>query len=228
MVRTTHSALALAAGLLYATLTSAAGPPGPANGEGLVEMRVRGLQQYLVQPDADLSRYRAIMLDPVEVSFERHWNPKPAGRELTIPEKTKLRADVARVVQKEFVSELTQGGYQVVTEPGDDVLRVRAEVRDLYLNAPDVPRATRTQTYTRSAGKLTLVAELRDSASGALIARALDRYEDPENAWFELTTSIDNNEAARKAAESWARALRSQLDKARAVKPATGLKSKSG
>jgi hypothetical protein len=228
MVTTTHSALAFTAGLLFATLTFAADPPsnaptGAANGEGLVEVRVRGLQQYLVQPDADLARYRAIMLDPVEVSFDRKWDPKPAGRELTVEEKTKLRADVARIVQKEFSSELTGGGYRIVTEPGDDVLRVRAEVRDLYQNAPDVDRPSRTQTFTRSTGRLTLVAELRDSASGALIARALDRYEDPEDLWFQWTTSIDNNEAVRDAAERWARALRSQLDKARAVKPTRGL-----
>jgi hypothetical protein len=226
MVSTTHSTLAFAAGLLYAALTFAAERPGAANGEGLVEVRVRGLQHYLVKPDADLSRYRTIMLDPVEVSFDRQWNPKPAGRELTAAEKTKLRTDVARIVLKEFVSELAQGGYQIVTEPGDDVLRVRAEVRDLYLNAPDVQRSSRMQTFTRSAGELTLVAELRDSASGALIARALDRYKDPEDSWFQLTTSIDNNEAAREATETWARALRSQLDKARAVKPATRLESK--
>jgi hypothetical protein len=227
MSTTTHSALAFTAGLLFATLTFAADPPaaapaGAANGEGLVEVRVRGLQQYLVQPDADLARYRAIMLDPVEVSFDRRWDPRPAGRELTVDEKTKLRADVARVVQKEFISELS-GGYRIVTEPGDDVLRVRAEIRNLYLNAPDVQRSSRTQTFTRSAGELTLVAELRDSVSGALIARALDRYEDPEDFWFQPTTSIDNNQAVGDAAESWARGLRSQLDKARAVKPARGL-----
>jgi hypothetical protein len=231
MATTTHSALAFTAGLLFATLTFAAdplaaAPAGAANGEGLVEVRVRGLQQYLVQPDADLARYRAIMLDPVEVSFDRRWEPRPAGRDLTAEEKTKLRADVARVVQKEFISELSGGGYRIVTEPGDDVLRVRAEIRNLYLNAPDVQRSSRTQTFTRSAGELTLVAELRDSASGALVARALDRYEDPEEAWFQLTTSIDNNEAVRDAAESWARGLRSQLDKARAVKPARGLEQK--
>jgi hypothetical protein len=230
MATTTHSALAFTAGLLFATLTFAADPPvaapGAANGEGLVEVRVRGLQQYLVQPDADLARYRAIMLDPVEVSFDRRWEPRPAGRELTVEEKTKLRADVARVVQKEFISELSGGGYRIVTEPGDDVLRVRAEIRNLYLNAPDVQRSSRTQTFTRSAGELTLVAELRDSASGALIARALDRYEDPEDYWFQPTTSIDNDQAVGDAAESWARGLRSQLDKARAVKPARGLEPK--
>lgn len=227
MATTTQSALAFTAGLLFATLSFAAEPPA-ANAEGLVEVRVRGLQQYLVQPDADLARYRAIMLDPVEVSFDRRWNPKPAGRELTVEEKTKLRTDVARIVQKEFTGELTKGGYQIVTEPGDDVLRVRAEVRDLYLNAPDIPRPSRTQSFTRSAGELSLVAELRDSASGALIARALDRYEDPEDNWFQLTTSIDNNEAVRDAAERWARGLRSQLDKARAVKPAKGLEPTRG
>lgn len=228
MASTQSSAVAFVAGLMFATLGLAAEPPNaqPPNAEGLVEVRVRGLQQFLVQPDADLARYRNILLDPVEVAFDRRWQPKVNGREIAVDERTRIRADIAKVLQKEFTSELGQGGYQVVTEPGPDVLRARVEVRDLYLNAPDVQTSSRSITYARSAGKMKLAAEMRDSASGALIARAVDVYEDPETAFFEWTTSIDNNEAARDAAEQWARALRSQLDKARAAKPAQGLESK--
>lgn len=222
MSSTTSSAVALAAGLMLSTWVAAATPP---NAEGLVEVRVRGLQQFLVQPGADLSRYRNILLDPVEVAFDRRWEPKVNGRDLSVEERTKIRADIARVLQKEFTSELSQGGYQVVTEPGADVLRLRVEVRDLYLNAPDVQGAVRSMTYARSVGTMKLAAEMRDSASGALIGRAVDRYEDPEKSFLEWTTSIDNAEAARDAAEQWARALRSQLDKARAAKPDKGLEA---
>lgn len=193
--------------------------------EGLVAVEVRGLQRVLVQPDADLARYRSVMLDPLEISFDRRWDPRPGGRSLDAREKAKIRDDLARVLRKAFVGELEKGGYRLVEQPGDDVLRVKAEIRNLYLNAPDVPRASRTLTYTRSTGELTLVAELRDSASGALIARVLDRYEDPEDTWFTWTTQIDNDRAAREAAEGWARALKAQLDRARAVRPAEGLRS---
>lgn len=225
MASTQSSVVAFVAGLAFATLGLAAEPP---SAEGLVEVRVRGLDQFLVQPDADLARYRSIMLDPVEVAFDRRWEPKVNGRDLSVDDRTRIRSDMARVLQKEFISELGQGDYKVVTEPGPDVLRLRVEVRDLYLNAPDVQGAVRSMTYARSVGTMKLAAEMRDSVSGALIGRAVDRYEDPEKSFLEWTTSLDNNEAAREAAEQWARALRSQLDKARAVKPVEGLKAGGG
>lgn len=201
------------------------GPGGAPNAEGLVPVEVRGLQQVLVQPDADLARYRSVLLDPLEISFDRRWDPRPGGRALDAREKAKIRDDLGHVLRKAFIAELEKGGYRIVDEPGDDVLRVKAEIRDLYLNAPDVPRASRTLTYARSTGEMTLVAELRDAASGALIARVFDRYEDPEDTWFTWTTQLDNDRAAREAAEGWARALKSQLDRARAVRPAEGLRS---
>jgi hypothetical protein len=105
----------------------------------------------------------------------------------------------------------------VVNAPGDDVLRIKAEIRDLYINAPDVPSATITHTYALSAGEMTLVAELRDSATGALIARVIDRKKDPEKTWLELTTRVDNVAAAQQAAAGWARTLRERLDAARGI-----------
>ena len=189
------------------------------NTEGLVEVKVAGLQQVLATPDADLSRYKSVMLDPIEVTFHKSWDPRPVGRTLDAAEKTKIRKDMAEVLRKEFVAELGQGGYRIVENPGDDVLRVRAEIRDLYINAPDVDRPAMIRTYTRSTGEMTLVAELRDSVSGSLIAKAVDRRVDPDSAWFEWTTRIDNAVSARRAAEKWARALRSQLDVARASLP---------
>jgi hypothetical protein len=57
--------------------------------------------------------------------------------------------------------------------PDEDVLRIKAEIRDLYINAPDLPRAGVSRTYALSAGEMRLVAELRDAPTGALIARLL-------------------------------------------------------
>lgn len=230
MRRIAHSVSTLTTSLLLLggaglALAREAAPEAAPNAEGLVAVEVPGLQQVLAQPDADLGRYRSVMLDPLEISFDRRWDPRPGGRPLDAREKARIRDDLGRVLRRAFVAELEKGGYRIADVAGDDVLRVKAEIRDLYLNAPDVPRASRTLTYTRSTGEMTLVAELRDSASGALIARVLDRYQDPEDAWFTWTTQIDNDRSAREAAESWARALKSQLDRARAIRPAEGLRS---
>ena len=101
-----------------------------------------------------------------------------------------------------------------MTAPGEGVLRIKAEIRDLYINAPDLPRAGLVRTYTLSVGEMTLVAELRDAPTGDLIARVFDRKRDPESVWLELTTRVDNVAAAQRAAASWAHALREQLDAA--------------
>jgi hypothetical protein len=63
----------------------------------------------------------------------------------------------------------------VVTAPGPDVLRVRTAVIDLAVNAPDVKSAGRVHTFSEEAGEATLVLEARDSQTGALLGRALDR-----------------------------------------------------
>jgi hypothetical protein len=189
-----------------------------ADAEGLVKVKVPGLQTVYAVPGAKLAGYDKVMLDPIEVSFAKSWEPQTAGRRISASEKQEIREGLERVVREAFTKELTKSQrYKVVTAPGDDVLRIKAEIRDLYINAPDVQSATITHTYTLSAGEMTLVAELRDSATGALIARVIDRKKDPEKTWLELTTRVDNVAAAQRAAAEWARTLREQLDAAHGI-----------
>jgi hypothetical protein len=98
------------------------------------------------------------------------------------------------------------------------VLRIRAEIRDLYINAPDVPRAGLTRIYALSVGEMRLVAELRDSSTSALIARVIDLKRDPDAPWLHVTTRIDNVAAARRAIAEWAKILRKRLDAAHTLK----------
>jgi len=137
------------------------------------------------------------------------------GVAVSAKEKQDIRDGLARVLRNAFSLELTHSGqYQIVSAPGEGVLRIKAEIRDLYINAPDLPRAGIVRHYTLSVGEMTLVAELRDAPTGDLIARVFDRKRDPESVWLELTTRVDNIAAAQWAAASWAQALREQLDAA--------------
>jgi hypothetical protein len=193
-----------------------------ADAEGLVKVKVRGLQTVYALPGAKLAGYDKVMLDPIEVSFAKSWEPQTGGQRISATDKQEIREGLERVLREAFTKELTKSErYTVVNAPGDDVLRIKAEIRDLYINAPDVPSATITHSYTLSAGEMTLVAELRDSATGALIARVIDRKKDPEKTWLELTTRVDNVAAAQQAAASWARTLRERLDSAHGIGDAT-------
>ena len=97
------------------------------------------------------------------------------------------------------------------------VLALDAAIVDLYINAPDVTGASPVQRYTLSVGEMTLQAELRDSPTGEVLARVLDRREGRDRGVFELTTSVDNAAAAREAARAWAAILRRQLDAAKDI-----------
>ncbi len=183
--------------------------------DGLVRVNVSGIDEVYARPKADLRPYDKVMLDPIEVAFRKDWNPKPSGVAVTAEEKQNIRDGLARVLREAFSRELARSGrYHIVAVPDKGVLRIKAEIRDLYINAPDLPRAGRVQTYTLSVGEMTLIAELRDAPTGDLIARVIDRKRDPESVWLELTTRVDNVAAAQRAAASWAQVLREQLDTA--------------
>ena len=192
-------------------------PESVTESEGLTRIDVKGIDQVYARKDADLSVYHKVMLDPIEVSFQRGWDPHPAGTPVTAREKQEIRQGLADVLKDEFMAELRRSGrYPVVDAPGEDVLRVKVEIRDLTISAPDLMRPGIVRNYTVSTGELTLVAELRDAATGELIARVIDRRRDSDSPWFELTTRVTNEAAARRAAAHWARVLREQLDVAKA------------
>jgi hypothetical protein len=216
------SVLALVALLGFSSINNAQAQQANApltDDEGLAPVSIKGLDHVYARPGANLSEYRKVMLDPVEVSFSKSWKPDRAGGPITAAERQTIREGLAKIFREELTKVLQRdGGYPVVTTAGEDVLRIRAEIRDLYINAPDFPRTGSTRVYALSAGAMRLVAELRDAPTGALIARVVDVKRDPDAAWLHLTTRIDNANAARRAIADWAAILRKQLDAAHAVK----------
>ena len=187
---------------------------------GLQKTSVKGLELAYVRPGASLAAYKRVKLDPVEVQFDRSWDPTRTGSriKLSSEERDKIRASVAKLVEEEFTKTLQKGGiYQIATEPAADVLRVKISVLNVYINAPTGTGAGRSKTYVSSAGQMTLLAELSDSMSGQLLARVADRREANSLARMERADRIENEGAAREVAAAWAQILRNALDKAHAI-----------
>lgn len=188
--------------------------------DGLQKVKVKGIDLAYARPGASLAGYSKVIIDPVEVSFHKDWDPARTGSRMKLDakERENIRSGVAKIVHEEFAKELGKGGaYQVVTEAGPDVLRLRANIADLYVNAPDTMTPGRTQVYTISAGEMTLVAELVDSESGQAIARVVDRRESQGTGMMTLTNSIVNRQEASNIASAWARILRKRLDAAHGI-----------
>ena len=186
--------------------------------DGLQKTSVKNIDLVYARPGATLAAYKRVKLDPVEVAFSPSWNPTRTGSSLKLSsqEKENIRTGVAKLVEEEFARELQTGGrYQVTTDSGPDVLRVRANVVNLYINAPGTGPA-RSRTIVRSAGEMTLMAELTDSASGQVLARVADRRE-ANNTQMQLTDNSINEFEARNIAAAWARALKKALDNAQGL-----------
>lgn len=188
-------------------------PPAVSH-DGLKLTTSKNVGLLYIREGATLAAYRKVMLDPVQVAFDKQWSRD--RRDIDAQERERIRHDLAEEFREVFTEELEQsGGYEFVADAGPDVLRVTAAIVDLYVTAPDVATAGRTKSYTVSAGRMTLIAELRDTESGAILARVADRKEASSSTHFQWTTRGSNTADARRILKSWAGALRKGLDSAR-------------
>lgn len=200
--------------------------PAETTEDGLVRTAVKGIDFAYVRPGSSLAQYRQILLDPVQVAFSKDWDPEKTGSRMKLSEeeREKIRTDLASLFMKTFKQEVEKGGYPVVDKAGPDVLRVTPGLADVYINAPDVMTPGRSRTYVMNAGRMTLVAELRDSESGAILGRVADQREAREDMTLQLSSSVENSAEARRMISEWARILRARLDAVRMqsepVKPA--------
>jgi hypothetical protein len=183
--------------------------------DGLQLVRREGLDLLYVRPGATLSAYGKVMIDPVEVAFSKDW--RPSAMEVTKRDREKIRTGVAKGFREVFMKELQEnGGYQVVDTAGPDVLRVTAGIIELYIEAPDTDRTSGiSRSWVVSAGNMTLVGELRDSESGAILARVADRSGGRDTGRMTWATGASNRQEARRIMGQWAAILRQALDRAR-------------
>ena len=188
--------------------------------DGLQKVAIKGLDVVYVRPEASLTGYDKVLLRPISVAFRRNWEKTAVpGSNLRINPKDsqRIKDNLAGLIREEVIKQLTEGGYQLTDSSGDDVLEVNMSIIDLNVRAPNVRAANNTNIYAVSAGEMTLVAELRDSASSDAVMRIFDHAEAHETTWPRRITSIDNIAEARSMASAWARSLRMLLDAARGV-----------
>jgi hypothetical protein len=190
-----------------------------ASHDGLQKISVKGIDLANARPGATLAAYNRIKLEPVEVAFHKEWDP-PTSRSrfpMSAEQRETIRTGVAQLVYEEFAKELQKNSnYQLVNEAGPDVLRVKTNIVNLYVNAPDTSPGV-LRSYTVSAGEMSLIAELYDSETGEVLARLVDRREARRAGRLNYTNSLTNESDFRYIAAGWARILRNSLDKAHGI-----------
>jgi len=171
-------------GILAGVLLIAAAPllaqASEDNWDGLVRVKSDKIELVYLAPEADFRPYTKVMLDPSEMAVKKNYlrdqRRRSSGVGSDLTERDIVRAlDAGRKEFDTFFAEaFAEAGFVIVTEPGADVVRVSAGVFDIDVVAPDTS-VTRSRTYSEEAGAGTLVLEVRDSVSNAILGRAVER-----------------------------------------------------
>jgi hypothetical protein len=213
--------IVVSAASLSMLLTGCVIAPGPAAStpDGLVQVKSSRVDSLYVAPGLSLARYRRVLIDSVDVAFKQDWQARHP--EVSADDVALIRHGAASLFRAEFTRELEKGGYAIVETPGADVLRVAASIVDLDIVAGASADPASPQ-YLVSTADLSLVSELRDSQSGAMLARAADRKRGRNQGNLQLSGQAAQTAEARAAFATWAGYLREALDGARAAEEAKG------
>lgn len=209
MIKCTGTGRAALAALALLALPALAGEYPQETVEGLKLLPDTKVAAAWVHPEADFSQYRKFAILKPYVAFKKHWERD--HRRVSNRDMERIKEGLANLFVEVFTETLEEGGFEVVTAAGDDVLVLRPALIDLDVAAPDVMTGGRVTTYTASAGAVTIYIELLDSTTGALLARAIDRKAARDWGTFQMTTSVSNVAEARRMLKHWAGLLRDRL-----------------
>lgn len=185
--------------------------------DGLHPVKGGRMDAAWAKADFDVSSYSKIMLQGVGIEYrpggETHRRMTSLTRgghfEVTPEQKERFEA----LMREAFLEELEKGEhYEIVTEPGADVLLVRGGLLDVVSYVPPQPTG-RADIYIARVGEATLVLEMRDSVTDAILVRAIDRRAAEDIAGFSESTRVSNRSEMRRLAKHWATALREGLDR---------------
>jgi len=180
--------------------------------DALVKIKAKKVDQAYLLPGADFSKYKKVIIAPAEVAFQKNWlrdmknQSVSLSHRITDKDAVKILEAARSGFDEIWAEAFKASGYEVVTTPGVDVLKLVPGVFDLYINAPDVPQAGRSSSYTVEAGEAGLVLDVRDSISGTLLGRTVDkRTAGTDLGRLQWTTSVSNRADFGLLFKTWAK-----------------------
>jgi GTP:adenosylcobinamide-phosphate guanylyltransferase len=215
----------LAAVALLTTFGTVRAEDAPTSWDGLIEVKTKRMDAAFLLPGADFRPYAKVIIDPTQVAFKKDWlkDTNQNRPRLTSQVTEEQAADILAAARSNFDDifneAFTKAGYPVVTAPAADVMRVSTAVINLYLNAPDTMSSGRSRTYTANAGEATLVVEVRDSRTGALLARVVDRRETMNSPTPQLANRVSNTSDFRLLFKDWAGITVKGIEQLKALSP---------
>jgi hypothetical protein len=210
--------------MVFAAPLSEAQKKPPTEWDGLQKVDAKRFDLAYLLPGADFRAYTKVMIDPTEAAFRKNWQKdfNSGNRSLDMRISDDEAREMLQAVQTSFHEIITQAykdaGYQVVTTPGPDVMRLKTGVFNIDVDAPDQMTASRSRTYSSEAGQASLIVEVRDSMSGAVLARGIDSRNIGDG-FTVRRTRVSNRADFEREFKNWAKMSVDGLETLKALPP---------
>lgn len=199
----------------------------PTEWDGLQRVSAKKFDYAYILPGADFREYTKVMIDPTEVAFRknwvRDWNNSHADLTMKVSEK-EAREKLALVqsgFEEIFTKAYQDAGYRVETTAAPDVLRIKTAVFNVDVVSPDLMTPGRVYSFSREAGGASLMIEVRDSMTGALLARGVDSRLAGDDGRATRRTSVSNKVDFERLFKTWSKMSVDGLAALKAVPPVT-------
>ena len=207
----------------------AAGIATEAVKDEMVESKKSRFKDAWVHPDADFTGYNQFMFAPTADWEFRDVGPAKSSRNSAYSSNSKNQYGIReedrerfkQAVSEAFMKEMQRSKkFEMVDTAGPSTILIKAAVRDIVSNVPPEYNG-RSEVYLASTGEATLVLELLDSQTGAVLAYVEDRRKiQPagSNGTLNSFSMPSNSVTVWSDVKRWARSgasrLRSSLEKA--------------
>ena len=202
--------------IAFAPAAFSADPPAMSP-DGLRLVRNTEFAVVYVKPGATLKPYTKFAILNCFVSFAPNWRENMQTNfniPITEDQIKQTESELAAEFKKVFVAQLEQGGYQLTTDAGPNVLVLRPAIINLQITAPQDMEDPDETTFSTSAGQMTLFLELYDSVTSELLARVIDPEEASNYGIFTWGSKVGNIEAANQIMTKWSDTLRHYMEAA--------------
>jgi len=186
--------------------------------DGLHKVDNTRMKDTWAKQDLDLNGYTKVLIVSAGIEYRsvrpvnRSSYARSRSSEFPLSEKQKRKLEIS--AREAFLEELKNTEkFELVAEPGADVLSLSVALLDVVSSVPPESIGSRTDFYLKELGSATLVLELRDSQSGEIFVRTIDRRK-AESAFIRESNPVTNMAEAKRSFRRWARILREGLDKA--------------
>ncbi len=218
---------ALAIGVVGCTTTPQfqTGPDAEVTHDGLTRLDRTVMDAVWARKDIDISGVNKIMFEGVGVEFRNVSGPY-SGRggtgtsRATTSSRDEFQLDAetrelfTAEISDAFLEELARSEvFDIVDEPGPDVLLISAGLLDVVSRVPP-ETIGRSRVFIENFGEATLVLEIRDSESHTVLVRAVDRRAAESGMGMREATRVTNRAEVRRLGRQWASLLRKGLESA--------------